>query len=41
VATKGAGGAEFDEWYQSVGGDRDRISELVIGTNPDLVPIQP
>jgi len=41
VATKGANGAEFSKWYDSLTGDRDRISELVIGTNPDLVPIQP
>jgi leucyl aminopeptidase (aminopeptidase T) len=41
VETKGAGGAEFREWYESITGDRDRISELVIGTHPDLVPIQP
>jgi leucyl aminopeptidase (aminopeptidase T) len=41
VATKGAGGAEFQKWYETVGGDRDRISELVIGTHPDLLPIQP
>ena len=41
VTTKGAGGAEFSKWYDSISGDRDRISELVIGTNPDLVPIQP
>jgi leucyl aminopeptidase (aminopeptidase T) len=41
VATKGANGAEFGKWYDSLTGDRDRISELVIGTHPDLVPIQP
>jgi len=41
VATRGAGGAEFGKWYESLTGDRDRISELVIGTNPDLVPVQP
>lgn len=41
VKTRGAGGADFSKWYESISGDRDRISELVIGTNPDLVPIQP
>jgi leucyl aminopeptidase (aminopeptidase T) len=41
VATKGEGAAEFSKWYESVTGDRDRISELVIGVNPDLLPIQP
>jgi len=41
VVTKGAGGAEFRKWYDSLSGDRDRISELVIGTHPDLLPIQP
>ena len=41
VATRGPGGEAFGKWYESVTGDRDKISELVIGTNPDLVPIQP
>jgi leucyl aminopeptidase (aminopeptidase T) len=41
LTTQGANGAEFAKWYDSLSGDRDRISELVIGTNPDLVPIQP
>ena len=39
VATKGANAAQFRSWYESVSGDRDRISELVIGTHPDLLPI--
>jgi hypothetical protein len=41
VTTRGPGGAEFSKWYDSISGNRDQISELVIGTHPDLVPIQP
>jgi hypothetical protein len=42
---KVAGGTEagqaFAKWFDAVTGDKDRVSELVIGTNPELQPIQP
>lgn len=41
VEPRGSSGEVFDKWYKSVSGDRDRISELVIGANPYLTPILP
>ncbi len=41
VEPHGGGGDAFAKWYASATGDRDKVSELVIGTNPNLVPIQP
>jgi leucyl aminopeptidase (aminopeptidase T) len=41
VEPHGGAGAEFAKWYDGVTGDRDKVSELVIGANPNLTPIQP
>lgn len=41
VEPHGEAGEAFAKWYASATGDRDKVSELVIGTNPNLVPIQP
>jgi len=41
IESHGGGGDEFNKWYQGATGDRDKISELVIGTNPELAPILP
>lgn len=41
VEPHGSTGESFEKWYKTVTGDRDRISELVIGVNPYLTPIQP
>jgi hypothetical protein len=41
IESHGGGGDEFNKWYQGASGDRDKISELVIGTNPELAPILP
>jgi leucyl aminopeptidase (aminopeptidase T) len=37
----GGQGEDFAKWYNTTTGDRDRISEIVIGTNPELTPILP
>jgi leucyl aminopeptidase (aminopeptidase T) len=41
VEPHGGAGNEFAKWYDGATGDRDKVSELVIGTNPNLTPIQP
>lgn len=41
IEPRSEAGEAFAKWFAGAGGDRDRISELVIGTNPDLTPIQP
>jgi hypothetical protein len=40
VEPRGGNGNEFAKWFRETKGDRDRVSELVIGTNP-LLPILP
>lgn len=34
-------GKAFADWFAGASGDRDKVSEFVIGTNPNLTPIQP
>lgn len=40
-AARGGKGADTVKEYREMSGDRDRVSELVIGTNPALAPILP
>jgi len=39
--SRGGDGDEIAKWYTSIEGDRDQVSELVIGANPELRPILP
>jgi leucyl aminopeptidase (aminopeptidase T) len=41
VEPHGEAGSALAKWYDSATGDKDKVSELVIGTNPNLTPIQP
>ena len=41
IESRGGNGDAFAKWYKDATGDRDKISELVIGVNPFLAPIQP
>ncbi len=38
---RGGRGEEMVKDYGTMSGDRDRVSELVIGTNPELAPVLP
>jgi hypothetical protein len=41
IEPRSKAGEAFAKWFDGVTGDRDKISEFVIGTNPNLTPIQP
>jgi hypothetical protein len=41
IEPRSKAGQAFAKWFDGVTGDRDKVSELVIGTNPNLTPIQP
>lgn len=41
IEPRGEAGKMVANWFATVTGDRDQISELVIGTNPSLTPILP
>jgi hypothetical protein len=41
VEPKGGNGDEFAKWFDKTSGDRDRVSELVIGTNPKMAAVLP
>ena len=41
IEPRSKAGEAFAKWFDAVTGDRDKVSELVIGTNPNLTPIQP